>query len=262
VVSVVTLYCQVNPSTPFRNTSYSFQTYQLGIGGPCQHFTPPAGCVSSSPCRAMYSVLSTVVTPCLALLPTTTVCVRYWCGNASSGGGAFTYLIPSGVVIDQSVLPNSPYAQPDGIVIQVTQLRRHPGVPVVPVLCAYCGRVCVTFVFGAVMAPLALVLLDVRVGRGSLRRRHGHLPVHAGGLPRRTGRLHWRGWVQVLCVVLGCPLCDGCPGSVLAWLWRTMCCGNLSLSDFYVENVFEELDAPAEVRCTPMWTCRGPCEPL
>ncbi len=47
-------------------------------------------------------------------------------------------------------------------------------------------------------------------------------------------------------------MCDGCPGSVLAWLWRTVRCGNLSLSDFYVENVFEELDAPAEVRCRLM----------
>ena len=37
------LHVQVNPTTPFRNTSYEFQTFQLGIGGPCQHFTPPAG---------------------------------------------------------------------------------------------------------------------------------------------------------------------------------------------------------------------------
>jgi hypothetical protein len=40
------LGAQFNPSTPLRNTSYEFQTYQLGIGGPCQHFTPAAGCVS------------------------------------------------------------------------------------------------------------------------------------------------------------------------------------------------------------------------
>jgi len=77
---------EINPATPFRNTSESFQHYQLGIGGPCEHFTPPAG---------------------------------YWCGNGTSGGGAFTYRVPSGFVADKTVFPNSPYANPVGAVLQV-----------------------------------------------------------------------------------------------------------------------------------------------
>lgn len=32
---------EINPPTPFRNTSDSFQTFQLGVGGCCEHFTPP-----------------------------------------------------------------------------------------------------------------------------------------------------------------------------------------------------------------------------
>lgn len=76
---------EVNPDTPLRTTSLSFQKYQLGIGGPCKEFSPPAG---------------------------------YWCGNATSGGGAFTYRVPSGMVADKSVLPNSPYKNPIGAVVQ------------------------------------------------------------------------------------------------------------------------------------------------
>jgi len=56
---------EVNPNTPVRSSSNSFQRYQLGIGGPCKNFVPPAG---------------------------------YWCGNRTEGGGAFTYLIPTGLV--------------------------------------------------------------------------------------------------------------------------------------------------------------------
>ena len=71
---------------PYRNSSDEFQQYQLGIGGPCQNFVPDAG---------------------------------YWCGNETSGGGAFTYHVPSGMIANSSVLPNSPYAHPEGAVIQV-----------------------------------------------------------------------------------------------------------------------------------------------
>ena len=37
------LQIEIYPMTPYRNTSYEFQQYQLGVGGPCEHFVPPAG---------------------------------------------------------------------------------------------------------------------------------------------------------------------------------------------------------------------------
>eukprot|EP01084_Bolivina_argentea_P066964 122061_1 len=83
--------CKAEPTTeyypdqPLRTTSQSFQKYQMGVGGCCDGFTPNGG---------------------------------YWCGNHTSGGGAFTYRIPSGLTYDKSVLPNSPYANPTGGVIQ------------------------------------------------------------------------------------------------------------------------------------------------
>lgn len=74
------------PDTPFRNSSKMFQKFQLGINGTCTNFDPPAG---------------------------------YWCGSKTSGGGAFTYRIPSGMVADKSVLPHQPYKNPVGAVVQV-----------------------------------------------------------------------------------------------------------------------------------------------
>ena len=76
---------EVNPDSPLRNSSDMFQKYQLGIGGPCKYFDPPAG---------------------------------YWCGSETEGGGATTYRVPSGMVADQSVLPNQPYKSPKGAVVQ------------------------------------------------------------------------------------------------------------------------------------------------
>lgn len=76
---------EVNPDTPFRNSSDSFQKYQLGIGGPCKFFSPPAG---------------------------------YWCGNHSGGGGAAIYQVPSGMIADKSILPNSPYKNAVGAIVQ------------------------------------------------------------------------------------------------------------------------------------------------
>ena len=67
---------EINPDTPVRNSSSSFQKYQLGIGGPCKNFDPPAG---------------------------------YWCGSHTGGGGAATYKVPSGMVATKKTLPNSPY---------------------------------------------------------------------------------------------------------------------------------------------------------
>ena len=75
-----------NPDTPVRDSSNSFQKYQLGINGTCKVFDPPAG---------------------------------YWCGNKTEGGGAFTYRIPSGMVADKSILPNQPYKNPVGAIVQV-----------------------------------------------------------------------------------------------------------------------------------------------
>ncbi len=74
-----------NPDTPLRNSSNMFQKFQLGIGGSCKDFDPPAG---------------------------------YWCGSKTQGGGAFTYRVPVGMVADKSVLPNQPYKDPTGAVIQ------------------------------------------------------------------------------------------------------------------------------------------------
>ena len=75
---------EVNPDEPLRNSSSSFTKYQLGIGGPCKNFDPPAG---------------------------------YWCGSRTGGGGAATYRSPSGMVADQTVLPNTPYITPNGPII-------------------------------------------------------------------------------------------------------------------------------------------------
>eukprot|EP01083_Nonionella_stella_P234238 824636_1 len=78
---------EYHPDQPLRATSIGnyFQKYQMGIGGCCDGFTPNGG---------------------------------YWCGNHTQGGGAFTYRIPAGLHYDKSTLPNSPYVNLDGAVIQ------------------------------------------------------------------------------------------------------------------------------------------------
>lgn len=76
---------EVNPDMPFRNSSKSFQKYQSGIGGPKKYFIPPAG---------------------------------YWRGSHTGGGGAATYKVPSGMIADKKVLPNSPYKDAVGAVVQ------------------------------------------------------------------------------------------------------------------------------------------------
>ena len=75
------------PKQPLRNDSSNnwFQQYQLGVGGCCDVFTPNAG---------------------------------YWCGNHTQGGGAFPYRYPTGLVYNSYILPNAPYANIDGAVIQ------------------------------------------------------------------------------------------------------------------------------------------------
>ena len=71
---------EYNPYYPYRNDSTGglFQHYQLGIGGSkgscCSHFDPSAG---------------------------------FWCSNKTQGGDAFTYIIPSGITFDSTILPQS-----------------------------------------------------------------------------------------------------------------------------------------------------------
>ena len=86
----------IYPDEPFRNITAEnyFQHYNLGIGGVCANFTPPAG---------------------------------YWCSTKTQGGGASTYRIPTGLVYSNGSLPNAPYKDPvDGIVQVCIELHRVP----------------------------------------------------------------------------------------------------------------------------------------
>ena len=71
----------VTPDTPFRNTSNSYQRYTAGVGGPCSEYDPP---------------------------------VSYWASPDSivRGGGRFIPSHPSGIVANDSILPNMPYKDP------------------------------------------------------------------------------------------------------------------------------------------------------
>jgi hypothetical protein len=42
-ISPFTPEYEVYPLEPYRNTSYEFQQFQLGVGGGCDNFDPPAG---------------------------------------------------------------------------------------------------------------------------------------------------------------------------------------------------------------------------
>ena len=70
-----------------RNSSASmFQVWTAGIGGTCEgQFQPAAG---------------------------------YWCSNAVQGGGSVIYYVPMAMQASTAVLPNSPYANPVGAVVQ------------------------------------------------------------------------------------------------------------------------------------------------
>jgi len=75
------------PATPYRNASNSFTRFVLGIGGTCSGFTPPAG---------------------------------YWCGKHTQGGGGAIYKgTPGGIKYDKGLLPNSPYKNATGAVVQM-----------------------------------------------------------------------------------------------------------------------------------------------
>jgi hypothetical protein len=69
-----------------RNTTVSyFQVWTGGIGGTCDRFSPPAG---------------------------------YWCSTKVQGGGSVIYYVPIAMQASTGVLPNSPYANPVGAVVQ------------------------------------------------------------------------------------------------------------------------------------------------
>eukprot|EP01065_Artemidia_motanka_P026800 TRINITY_DN32038_c0_g1_i1.p1 TRINITY_DN32038_c0_g1~~TRINITY_DN32038_c0_g1_i1.p1 ORF type:complete len:933 (+),score=311.52 TRINITY_DN32038_c0_g1_i1:85-2799(+) len=62
----------------FRNdTTYGFNEYMIGINGLCSVYDPP---------------------------------VSYWCSQHPTGGGAFAFRTPSGVIPKAGALPHSPYA--------------------------------------------------------------------------------------------------------------------------------------------------------
>jgi hypothetical protein len=136
---------QFNPLTPFRNTTYGFQTFQIGIGGPCELFTPPAAYVRplsepaalvvlvlllllfwglSAPSEGRASCCATanglVTGPVGLAVDLMHACFgSYWCSNHTTGVEEGMFVMPSGIVINDTILPNSPYANPDGIVFQV-----------------------------------------------------------------------------------------------------------------------------------------------
>jgi hypothetical protein len=81
---------EVRPSTPFRNSSYSFQYYQAGLGGICS--VPGFGFDETGG--------------------------GYWCGANTEGGGAFTWRTPYGMLTSNRTLPNLPYADPSTAIVQ------------------------------------------------------------------------------------------------------------------------------------------------
>jgi len=77
---------QIDLPTPVRNTSVSmFQTFTAGIGGTCDRFQPAAG---------------------------------YWCSENVEGGGAQIYFAPIAMQATTAQLPNMPYKNATGAIIQ------------------------------------------------------------------------------------------------------------------------------------------------
>ena len=69
-----------------RNTTVSmFQTFTAGIGGTCDRFQPAAG---------------------------------YWCSTKVQGGGSQIYAVPTAMLTNKQTLPNLPYANPKGAIVQ------------------------------------------------------------------------------------------------------------------------------------------------
>ena len=75
-----------------------FTRYHLGIGGPCEIFSPPAG---------------------------------YWCyppanpGYEVQGGMSGPFTVPSGMTVNKTVLPHAPYANATGAVVHAWMSTGH-----------------------------------------------------------------------------------------------------------------------------------------
>eukprot|EP01111_Echinosteliopsis_oligospora_P012301 TRINITY_DN4197_c0_g1_i1.p1 TRINITY_DN4197_c0_g1~~TRINITY_DN4197_c0_g1_i1.p1 ORF type:complete len:808 (-),score=212.17 TRINITY_DN4197_c0_g1_i1:52-2475(-) len=76
--------------SPSRDTGIAFNRFTLGTGGACFQFEPPQS---------------------------------YWCSSNCSGGGAFTYIVPSGFVYNKSAFGGRVWNNPAGAVIHAW----HPG---------------------------------------------------------------------------------------------------------------------------------------
>lgn len=79
---------EINPDSPLRTTADSFQKYQIGVGGTCKELDPPAG---------------------------------FWCGNntnRTTDPKVFIHRHPLGMIADKTILPNSPYRNATGAIVQ------------------------------------------------------------------------------------------------------------------------------------------------
>ena len=88
-----TFYTDTTPAhyRPCETNKRWFEHYTIGVGGPCAVYDPP---------------------------------VSYWCSAHPSGGGAFAFRTPSGLVPNTSALPHLPYAQPRGALFFVWRPSR------------------------------------------------------------------------------------------------------------------------------------------
>lgn len=85
---------QIDLPTPVRNTTVSmFQTFTAGIGGTCDRFQPAAG---------------------------------YWCSENVEGGGAQIYFAPIAMQATTAQLPNMPYKNATGAIIQTCACCNQP----------------------------------------------------------------------------------------------------------------------------------------
>lgn len=88
----VTFYTDSNPVHDRNDTAKNwFKHYMIGVNGLCSVYTPS---------------------------------VSYWCSEHPSGGGAFAFRTPVGVIADKTVLPNSPYKDPSSLMFFVWRPAR------------------------------------------------------------------------------------------------------------------------------------------
>jgi hypothetical protein len=88
----VDFYTDSNASHTRNDTSNGwFQHYMIGTNGLCSVYSPP---------------------------------VSYWCSEHPSGGGAFAFRTPSGVVPHGGALPNAPYKDASEAIFNVWRPSR------------------------------------------------------------------------------------------------------------------------------------------